>query len=65
MDAMASDEPAEQCFLYDAMDLPETGRCRFAVYPRNCFGAKGKPLFSRSFETKPGKDKVAAAPAMR
>ena len=57
---LPSDEPSEQRFLYDAMDLPETGHYRFAVYPRNCFGAKGKPLFSRSFETKPGKDKVAA-----
>jgi len=55
---LPADEPAVQRFLYDAMYLPDCGRCRFAVYPRNCFGAKGRPIFSRHFEIKPGKDRA-------
>ena len=50
-------EPETVCFRFDAMDLPETGKYRFAVYPRNCFGACGEPIRSRVFESKPGKDK--------
>ncbi len=51
------DEPAAQSFLFNAMDLPEHGRYCFRVYPRNCFGACGKPIASRTFESKPGKEK--------
>ena len=51
------DEPAAQSFLFNAMDLPEHGRYRFRAYPRNCFGACGKPIESRTFESKPGKEK--------
>ena len=51
-------EPETLRFRFDAMDLPETGAYRFAVYPRNCFGACGEPIRSRIFESKPGKDKV-------
>ena len=30
----------------------------FAAYPRNCFGIAGKPINSKSFESKPDKDKT-------
>lgn len=52
------DEPERLSFRFDAMDLPESGRYRFAVYPRNCFGVAGKPIYSKSFESKPGKAKA-------
>ena len=52
------DEPAVQRVLFDAIDLPETGRYRFMVYPRNSFGAAGAPLVSRPFESKPGKERA-------
>ena len=45
-------------FRFDAMDLPESGKYRFVVYPRNCFGVAGAPIRSRVFESKPGKEKV-------
>ena len=51
------DEPARQSFLFNAMALPETGKYRFRVYPRNCFGVCGKPIESRVFQSAPGKDK--------
>jgi len=51
-------EPASLSFLFDTMDVPERGRYRFKVYPRNCFGCVGEPLVSRVFESKPGKDKA-------
>ena len=51
------DEPARQSFLFNAMALPETGKYRFRVYPRNCFGACGKPIESKVFQSVPGKDK--------
>jgi hypothetical protein len=41
----------------NALDLPEFGRYRLEVRPRNCFGAAGDPLISREFESKPGKTK--------
>lgn len=52
---MPDAEPANQCFQFDAMDLPETGAYRLAVYPRNCFGTAGRPIRSCVFESKPGK----------
>ena len=52
------DEPARQNFLFNAMDLPETGRYRFRVYPRNCFGECGRPIESKVFQSVPGKDKA-------
>ncbi len=52
------DEPARQNFLFNAMDLPETGRYRFRLYPRNCFGECGKPIESNVFQSVPGKDKI-------
>ena len=51
------DEPASQSFLFNAMALPETGKYRFRVYPRNCFGACGKPIESKVFQSVPGKEK--------
>ena len=52
------DEPAVQSFAFNVKDLPEIGRYRFRVYPRNCFGSCGRPIESKIFESKPGKDKV-------
>ena len=51
------DEPAVQRFAIDARSLPETGKYRLCVYPRNCFGVSGKPIASAVLESKPGKDK--------
>ena len=50
------DEPPRLAFRFDGMDVPESGKYRFAVYPRNCFGGAGDPICSRWFESKPGKD---------
>ena len=50
------DEPPRLAFRFDGMDIPESGKYRFAVYPRNCFGGAGDPIYSRWFESKPGKD---------
>ena len=50
------EEPPSLAFRFDGMDVPESGRYRFAVYPRNCFGGAGKPIYSRWFKSKPGKD---------
>ena len=50
------DEPSQLAFWFDGMDLPEQGRYRFVVFPRNCFGGAGKPICSRYFESKTGKD---------
>jgi hypothetical protein len=52
------DEPKVQSFAFNAKDLPEVGRYRFRVYPRNCFGACGRPIESKVYESKPGKSKV-------
>ena len=52
------DEPKTQRFLFNAMDLPERGKYVFCVYPRNCFGAYGRPIKSKVFESKPGKDRA-------
>ena len=52
------DEPAFQSFAFNAKDLPEVGRYRFRVYPRNCFGACGRPIESKVYESKPGKEKL-------
>ena len=51
-------EPETLSFRFDTRDVPETGRYRFKVYPRNCFGLSGSPIASRVFESKPGKDKA-------
>ena len=50
-------EPETIKFHFDAMDLPERGAYRLKVYPRNCFGAAGRPIASRILESKPGKAK--------
>lgn len=52
------EEPAVQRFAIDAMALPENGKYRFRVYPRNCFGVCGRPIESAVFESKPGKMKA-------
>ena len=52
------DEPAVQRFAVDARDLPERGRYRLCVYPRNCFGVCGRPIASTMLESKPGKEKA-------
>ena len=43
---------------FDGWALPESGPVRFAVYPRNCFGSCGKPIYSPYFNPQPGKDKA-------
>ena len=54
------DEPKSQRFAIDAMELPERGKYSLRVYPRNCFGACGKPLVDGvTRRAKPGKDKVS------
>lgn len=53
------EEPKMQSFAFNAKHLPETGKYRFRIYPRNCFGACGKPIESKVFESKPGKEKIA------
>ena len=40
------------------MDLPETGRYRVAVVARNCFGGESAPIFSRTYESVPGKSSI-------
>lgn len=52
---LEGDEPAFQKFAFDAMDLPERGRYRLRVYPRNCFGDSGRPIESAMLESRPGK----------
>ena len=51
-------EPETVKFLFDGMDLPESGRYRFEIYPRNSFGKTGNPIRSREFESVPGKAKA-------
>ena len=51
------DEPACQRFAIDAKELPERGKYRLRVYPRNCFGVCGRPVASAVLESKPGKEK--------
>ena len=52
------EEPETVRVYFDGMDVPETGRYRLAVYPRNCFGCAGRPIFTRWLESKPGKDRT-------
>lgn len=51
-------EPEFQRFRFNAMDLPESGRYRLVVVPRNCFGAEGRPLRSEVMESKPGRTRA-------
>ena len=51
------DEPKSQRFAIDAMELPERGKYRLRVYPRNGFGDCGSPIESAILESKPGKEK--------
>jgi len=51
-------EARTQSFWFDAMDLPETGRYRVAVVARNCFGGESAPIFSRAYESVPGKSSI-------
>ena len=53
------DEPKTQRFAVDAMELPERGKYRLRVYPRNCFGDSGRPIESAILESKPGKATAA------
>ena len=52
------EEPETVRVYFDGMDVPESGRYRLAVYPRNCFGRAGRPIFTRWLESKPGKSKA-------
>ncbi len=57
---LPKDEPRHVRFWMDSMDMPQDVEYRIEVYPRNCFGACGKPLVSAPRRGKPGKDKVHA-----
>lgn len=51
---LPDEEEKTMRFRFDCMDLPEYGRYRFRVYPRNSFGVYGRPIESKEFESKPG-----------
>ena len=56
---MKEDEPERMTFWLNVLDLPQDAEYRIEVYPRNCFGACGKPLADGVVRrAKPGKDKV-------
>ena len=58
---LPKDEPTNLLFWMDSMDMPQDVEYRIEVYPRNCFGAYGKPLVDGVMRrAKPGKDKVKA-----
>ena len=58
---LESEEPKIVKFPFDAMHLPERGRYRLAVYPRNSFGVCGKPIQSIVRESVPGKTSCPSA----
>jgi hypothetical protein len=51
---LKDDEPDRVAFWFNVLDLPQDKEYRIEVYPRNCFGACGKPLVSESRRGKPG-----------
>ena len=53
---LPSDEPDRMLFCVDCDDLPQEVEYRLAVYPRNCYGACGRPLVDAPRKGKPGKD---------
>ena len=58
---LPKDEPTNLRFWMDSMDMPQDVEYRIEVYPRNCFGACGKPFVDGVLRrAKPGKDKVHA-----
>ena len=55
---LPQDEPAVQHFYFNVDELPQGTPYRFEVYPRNCFGVRGKPLVSQIRCGKPGLGKA-------
>jgi hypothetical protein len=51
---LPQNEPAMQHFYFNVDELPQDVSYRFEVYPRNCFGVRGKPLVSEFRRGKPG-----------
>ncbi len=51
---LAEDEPARMRFWFNVLDLPQDMEYRIEVYPRNCFGACGRPIVSAPRRGKPG-----------
>lgn len=51
---LPQDEPDALQFWCNVDELPQAVPYRFEVYPRNCFGACGRPLTSRVWHGKPG-----------
>ena len=51
---LPQDEPAVQQFYFNVDELPQGMPYRFEVYPRNCFGVRGRPLVSDFRCGKPG-----------
>ena len=51
---MKEDEPDRLTFWMNVLELPQDVEYHIEVYPRNCFGACGKPLVSEPRRGKPG-----------
>ena len=51
---LKEDEPDRLTFWMNVLDLPQDADYHIEVYPRNCFGACGKPLVSATRRGKPG-----------
>ena len=55
---LPKDEPAAMHFYFNVDELPQDTPYRFEVYPRNCFGACGRPLVSAVRRGKPGLERA-------
>lgn len=51
---LAEEEPTRMEFWFNVLELPQDVEYRVEVYPRNCFGACGRPLVSAPRRGKPG-----------
>ena len=51
---LKEDEPDRLTFWMNVLDLPQDAEYHIEIYPRNCFGACGKPLVSATRRGKPG-----------
>ena len=51
---LKEDEPDCMKFWFNVLELPQDKEYRIEVYPRNCFGACGRPLVSAPRRGKPG-----------
>ena len=51
---LKEDEPDRLTFWMNVLELPQDADYHIEIYPRNCFGACGKPLISAMRRGKPG-----------